>query len=75
LSDFRNIMRRNWETLDLEKIQDHWYERVTLRSDPSADRMVSLGAAGTNLGSSANAGRSFSKTSVTSLRRGLILQG
>ena len=34
MSDFRDIMRRNWEILDLEKVQDHWYERAILRSDP-----------------------------------------
>lgn len=34
MSDFRDIMRRNWEILDLDRIQDNWYDRVALYSVP-----------------------------------------
>ena len=27
-------MRRNWETLDLDKIQDNWYDIFPLYSEP-----------------------------------------
>ena len=32
MNHFRDTMRRNWEILDLDKIQDNWYDRVTLCS-------------------------------------------
>lgn len=28
LSSFRDIMRRNYETLDVDKIQDRWYDKA-----------------------------------------------
>ena len=75
MSDFRDIMRRNWDILDLDKIQDNWYDKVALHSIPFAYRVTPVGAVETNLGCSVNAGRNFSKTSVMSLKKSSILPG
>lgn len=33
LGSFRNIMHRNFETMDVDKIQERWYAHLLLRID------------------------------------------
>ena len=75
MSHFRDVMRRNWETLDLDKIQDDWYDRVNPGLYISTYNITPIGAVGTSLGCSANVGRSFSKTFVAAHRKSSTLRG
>jgi hypothetical protein len=71
LSSFRAIMRKNFETMDVDKIQERWYVRSPpmFQFDQTKPR---LGAVVTSLGYSENAGRSYLKTFVMSNRKSLI---
>jgi hypothetical protein len=77
LGSFRDIMRRNFETLDVDKIQDRWFVLPLDKQASSKTHLanIRIGVAATNLGYSANDGKSFSKISVTSSRRSLIPLG
>jgi hypothetical protein len=71
LGTFRDIMRRKWETMDVDKIQERWY----VASPHSLRRQTDVcpGVVETNLGSSGSAGRSCSKISATSNRKNSTL--
>lgn len=70
LSSFRAIMRKNFETLDVDKIQERWYVYDDIFHSTQITHHP--GAAVMNHGSFENAGRSCLKTFVTWNRKSLI---
>ena len=71
LSSFRDTMRRNYETLDVEKVQEQWYASSLLDMSSDAISIRHVGAAVTSLGSSVNAGRNYLRISATPSQRSL----
>lgn len=62
-------MRKNFETLDVDKIQERWY--LSLISQRSVSLTLNTGAVEINLGFSGRDGRNYLRISVMSNRRNL----
>ena len=66
-------MRRNFETMDVGKIQERWYSAPF--EQKFSGLLTCIGVVTMHLGSSESDGKKYLRISVTLIRKSLILRG